>query len=137
MNKKYFTEEERKAANREGARRWREKHPEYKEKKAEYNKQYRQTPMGRADKLLYRYRKSDIEKNRGECTIPNAKWIVDNIFTKKCAHCEETDWSKLGCNRLDNSLPHTPDNVEPCCFICNCKLGGRPKKTLRADEMTL
>lgn len=137
---KYLTEEERKEAKREYMKQYRQKHKEEirqyyqdnKEKLAEYQKQYRQTPMGRANKLLGRYRHSDKETGRGECTL-TAQWIVDNIFTKKCAHCEKTGWDVIGCNRLDNSLPHTPENVEPCCLECNKKLGakfgGRPKKT--------
>lgn len=88
----------------------------------------RQTPMGRAHNLLTAYKQSDKKYNRGECTIPNAQWIVDNIFLKPCAHCGKTGWNKMGCNRLDNSLPHTPDNVEPCCEACNKKLPGRSKK---------
>lgn len=92
-----------------------------KEKKKEYNKQYYQTPMGRASYLVQHYKQMDKEANRGECTL-TAKWIVENIFTQKCAHCNETDWRKLGCNRLDNSKPHTPDNVEPCCWEHNLEL---------------
>lgn len=109
---------------------------EHKEERAEYNKQYRQehkehvfeymqkfrqTQIGRAINLLSGYRRSDKKYNRGECTI-TGEWIVDNIFSKPCVHCGETDWHKLGCNRIDNNLPHTPDNVEPCCFPCNIKL---------------
>ena len=135
--KKYFTEEEQKVAKRERSRRWLETHPEYyqehKEEKNEYNKQYNKTPMGRAISLLNRYRQSDKEMGRGECTL-TAQWIVDNIFTKKCAHCEKTGWDIIGCNRINNALPHTPDNVEPCCLECNVKL---PKKALRAEETTL
>ena len=130
--KKYQTEEERKVANREAQKRWRESNTEYikqyqqehKEELAEYIKQYNKTPIGRAYCLLRAYRQSDKIAGRGECTL-TAKWIVENIFTQPCAHCGETDWRKIGCNRLDNSLPHTPDNVEPCCFKCNMKL---PKK---------
>lgn len=153
---KYATEEERKAARRETYKRWYQNHKEKKseyykqwqqehkekraeyqkqyrkehnEEKTEYNKQYRQTPFGRASNLLGKYRKADKEMGRGECTL-TAQWIIENIFTQKCAHCEKTGWNKLGCNRLDNALPHTPENVEPCCGECNVKFsGGRPKKT--------
>lgn len=148
----YQTEEERLAARREAALKSYHKNKEkYSEYRKEYNKQYKQehkeelsekekeyrkTPMGRASYLLKDYKRHDKEKNRGKCTL-TTKWIIEHIFTQKCAHCPETDWRELGCNRLDNSLPHTPDNVEPCCERCNKKLSGRPKKTLRADEMTL
>lgn len=155
MKKIYFTEEERKEARRkqkrESNRRWRETHPEYrkqyyqdnkekeleqnkqyrqdnKEKISEINKQYRQTPIGRAVNLLGGYQRNDKKYKRGECTL-TAQWIVENIFTKPCAHCGKTGWEIIGCNRLDNTLPHTPDNVEPCCEECNKKFSaGRPKK---------
>jgi len=86
----------------------------------EYQKEYDLTPMARANSLLGSYKSADKKNGRGECDF-DAKWIVDNIFTKPCTHCGETDWHKLGCNRLDNSKPHTKDNVEPCCFMCNIK----------------
>ena len=96
--------------------------------KKECDKQYYQTPMGRAVHLVSGYRQSDKNANRGECTL-TAQWIVENIFSgQKCAHCDESDWHKLGCNRLDNSKPHTPDNVEPCCKECNDKLNGNEFK---------
>lgn len=96
---------------------WYEKN---KEKKLDYSKQYKNTPLGRAHNLLAAYRKSDKKYNRREGDL-TAKWIVENIFTKKCQYCGETDWHKLGCDRIDNTLPHTKENVVPCCFKCNCK----------------
>lgn len=92
------------------------------EKIHKYQKEYRKTQMGRASKQVWKYTQMDITKGFGKVIDFDAKWIVDNIYTKKCAHCDETDWHKLGCNRLDNSKPHTKDNVEPCCFKCNVKL---------------
>lgn len=80
--------------------------------------QYRKTPMGRAVRLCNNYKNADKNANRGECTL-TAQWIVDNIFSKPCAHCGKTGWNIVGCNRLDDSKPHTIDNVEPCCLECN------------------
>lgn len=147
--KKYNTEEERKAARRESQRKWAEKNKEKiaewrlsnKEHIAEYNAEYRQankerlakrllewlkTKKGRASHLINSYKRNDKKYNRGECTL-TPEWIIEHIFTQPCAHCGETDWRELGCNRLDNSLPHTPDNVEPCCLKCNLKLEGKEK----------
>lgn len=151
--KKYFTEEERKAAIRENKRRyyqknkddnefkaknkeyakryaqehpevvkkrqksWRERHPEYDD---EYGAKYRLTQKGRAVELVKRYNKEDKKHNRGECTL-TADWIVQHILSKSCHYCDKSDWSKLGCDRIDNNLPHTPDNVVPCCWECNRK----------------
>lgn len=91
---------------------------ERKQRKADYQRRYRKTKMGRAINILQRYKQSDAETGRGECTL-TAQWIVENIFTKPCSHCGKTGWNIIGCNRLDNSKPHTPDNVEPCCKECN------------------
>lgn len=93
-------------------------------RKREVQKVYAKTPMGRAGNQIQQYKRMD-ERNGFGCVIDfDARWMVDNIYTKPCPHCGETDWRKLGCNRLDNSKPHTKDNVEPCCFHCNCKLNG-------------
>lgn len=146
--KKYQTEEERKAALKEyHAKRYQEKkekiakqRAEYrqnnKEKIAEYHAEWRknnpdkqkkysakrrETPIGRARMLLGAYKKEDKNANRGECTL-TADWIVENIFSQPCAHCGKTGWKIIGCNRLDNSLPHIPNNVEPCCWECNSSL---------------
>lgn len=97
------------------------------ERNSEYGAKYRLTPFGRANNLLRAYRRSDKERNRGECTL-TPEWIVENIFGQPCHYCGETDWTKMGCDRIDNSLPHTPDNVVPCCYRCNCKKGTTPYK---------
>lgn len=85
-------------------------------------KEIYQTKEGRASALLKAYNKADRDKGRGEGNL-TVQWIIDNIFTKKCAHCEKIGWDVIGCNRLDNSKPHTKDNVEPCCEDCNKELG--------------
>lgn len=97
----------------ESRKKWKEKNPNY---DIEYNK----TEQGRANKLVIAYKRSDEMYERGKCTLTGA-WIVDNIFSKTCHYCGETDWHKLGCDRIDNSKPHTADNVIPCCSKCNTK----------------
>lgn len=117
--------EKRKESLRKAQEKWRRKHgiPERNSKyvKNDGNLPYNKTPKGRAVYLLNRYKSSDKEHNRGESDL-TSQWIVENIFSKPCAHCGETDWRKIGCNRLDNDKPHTKDNVEPCCGKCNRKL---------------
>lgn len=129
---KYFTEEERKAARRESQKRYyqehKEKHKEsvkrwvknHREVKRESYRRWREKHKveARADNLLTAYNHKDKESGRGKGDL-TAKWIVENILTKPCAHCGKEGWDVIGCNRLDNSLPHTKDNVEPCCFDCN------------------
>lgn len=136
--RKYFTEEERKLAHKESDRKWkennlekakliiREKTKRYREKNTEVcldrTKKWRKTPIGRAYGLLNGYKKYDKNSNKGETTI-TAQWIVDNIFSKPCHYCGKSDWTELGCDRIDNDKPHTPDNVVPCCKTCNLKRG--------------
>ena len=91
------------------------------------HKEYKNTPMGRASYLLMQYNREDKKRGRGEGDL-TAKWIVDNIFTKPCAHCGKTGWEVIGCNRINNDLPHTKDNVEPCCYECNVRLNIGDKK---------
>lgn len=118
MKKKYFTEEEKKAAEKaQRAKRYQENRNEVLALRSEY----RSTTIGRANYLLNAYRQLDKKYNRGECTL-TVEFILEHIFTQPCTHCGETDWHKLGVNRLDNNLPHTPDNVEPCCWKCNIRL---------------
>lgn len=106
-----------------------------------YNEKYLSTKKGRANNLLCSYRANDKKYNRGECTL-TAQWIVDNIFSKSCVHCGEADWRKIGCNRLDNSKPHTENNVEPCCLKCNARLAANdnnntpPKKVDQINPKT-
>lgn len=112
---------------------WKGKNPNYmseyreehKDEISDYQKYYSKTKRGRANNLLSSYRYNDKIHNRGECTL-TAEWIVENIFSKSCRYCHKSDWSKLGCDRIDNSKPHTPENVVPCCDECNSKRGSTP-----------
>lgn len=124
--KKYLTEEERKQGHREANKRWREKHKEeIVERRVEWGGKYRKTKKGRATILLNRYRANDRDALRGECTL-TADWIEKNIINSKCVYCGETDWMKLGCDRIDNNLPHTPDNCVCSCWECNNKRNVTP-----------
>lgn len=108
--------------NKDNAERLKEQKKQYYQDNAERLKEYRKTPMGRALHLLNTYNYSDKKANRGRGDL-TAQWIVERIFSQPCAHCGKEGWDVIGCNRLDNSLPHTMDNVEPCCFDCNRKIG--------------
>ena len=98
------------------------------EKLRQYKKNYYEQMHGRALRLASHYRREDAKFQRGECTI-NEQWIIDNIFSKQCIYCGESDWHKLGCDRKDSSLPHTQENCVPSCLDCN-----RKKQTMSFDE---
>ncbi len=99
-----------------------------------YQLEWRKTPIGRAYNLISNYNSADKKYNRGKGDL-TAKWIVENILSKPCVHCGESDWHNIGCNRLDNSKPHTKDNVEPCCRKCNCKLHGYEKPPKKSKQV--
>lgn len=137
-NKRILTEEQKekkrirdrkyKEKNKERWRRWKLKHtkgkPNIKKERKNENERkkiYHSTKKGRAVNLCSNYRYSDKKYNRGECTL-TPEWIVENIFNgQKCYYCGESDWTKLGADRIDNNKPHTLDNVVPCCLKCNNK----------------
>ena len=102
----------------------------------ERKRKYRKTPRGRALCLIDGYKKSDVKHNRGECTL-TAEWIIDNIFNSKCIYCGENDWLKLGADRIDNSKPHIPDNVVPCCKHCNDERQNQDFETFLNKKMGL
>lgn len=84
----------------------------------EYDPKYYDTKRGRAAYLLNGYRQMDKNRELGETTLTQ-KWIIENIFNSKCVYCGETDWKRLGCDRINNDLPHTQENVVCSCLNCN------------------
>lgn len=145
---KYNTEEERKEADRA---KWRKFYYKHREERIEYSRMYKsthsneiakykkeraKTPIGRATMLLCAYNREDKKYGRGKGDL-TAQWIVENIFSKPCK-CGKSGWQIIGCNRIDNSKPHTKDNVEPCCGECNVKLNDKHggKRVDQIDEVT-
>lgn len=102
--------------NRRGTQRFKKLTREQKEKKYAHNRAYYKTKIGRAKALAHSYRKMDRIKNvESDITW---EFIMNNILDKECFYCKSEEDS-LGCDRLDNSIGHTMDNVVPCCRICN------------------
>lgn len=90
-----------------------------KAKVAEYKKEWAQTKEGKASSRLHKYKLMD-KKYCGGGTTLTRQWIIDNIFSgQKCYYCGNDNWKELGCDRIDNSKPHTPDNVICSCGVCN------------------
>lgn len=138
-----YTEEEIKERNRIRMQKWRENNPEkekiLREKNNERKRKKRRLytnsrtnishdinisstiKFKRASNLLSAYNQSDKKYDRGKGNL-TPEWILENIFTQPCSHCGKTGWDVIGCNRINNDLPHTMDNVEPCCAECNKKL---------------
>lgn len=110
---------------------WNEEHPDYYKEYYEANKEQatkqtnerRKTQKGRAIYLKSNYNRKD--KKMGLPTDKNVDedWIIKNIFGSSCIYCGESDWRKLGADRIDNAKGHTPDNCVPCCWDCNNERG--------------
>lgn len=81
----------------------------------------------RASRILCTYKRNDKKYNR-ENNLTSS-WIVERIFSQPCYYCGETDWKKIGCDRIDNSIGHIMTNVIPCCGKCN-----NERKTKGFDE---
>lgn len=86
-----------------------------KERKKQRTREYTSYGLGRATSLICAYKKIDRKINQ-ICDL-DRDFMVDNIFNKSCVYCGSTE--KLGCDRIDNSLGHTKNNVVPCCRVCN------------------
>lgn len=99
-----------------------------------YNKKYYNTIVGRAHYLHNGYIRQDRKQGRIGKDLPKNYVTLSDVvrlITKKCAHfdkCGSYGWKKIGLNRLDNSKPHTIDNVEPCCWECNRKFAAEEKR---------
>lgn len=72
----------------------------------------------RANDLVNHYNYLD-RKKFGESGDLDRDWIIQNIFGSKCVYCGTGVWTKLGCDRIDNSKPHTKDNCVCSCARCN------------------
>lgn len=83
-------------------RKYRETHPEK-------IKSYRER------NLIRSYRFSDKKKGF-KCDL-TVEWLKHNITSKPCIYCNST--IQIGCDRINNSIGHTIDNVIPCCKVCN------------------
>ena len=107
------------------------KHPEVAErnrnKTKEYYKKNYYTKESRSNYLVNAYSSIDKKAGRGECTLTR-DWIINNIFNSSCIYCGDSDWRHLGCDRIENNLPHTPENCVCSCGICNIE---------RADRFTV
>ena len=95
----------------------------YEKKKEEIitkNKETYQTFLGNAQKKSNKYKIADKERGFDISSNITPEWMVENIFSgQKCVYCGDSDWKHLGCDRIDNTKPHTPDNCIPCRYVCN------------------
>jgi|SRR5271157_787961 len=65
--------------------------------------------------ILNNCRKADKILN---LTTTLTRELIAKLIAKPCEYCEVED-DRMGVDRKDNSLGHTPNNVVPCCLRCN------------------
>lgn len=97
---------------------WKEYRKKNKDKILSQKKERYNTQKGRSICLINNYRNDDKDRGFETSVDFDYNWLIEHIFTK-CIYCGETDWHKLGCDRIDNNKPHSKDNVVPCCKKCN------------------
>lgn len=103
---------------------------EHKEEKLKYVKKYYKTLNGYCSHIKSAYIQEDKKHGRIVETLPDdyitLEYFMDAI-KQPCFYCKEhKSFNEMGLDRIDNSKPHTIDNVVPCCTECNKKRG---KKT--------
>lgn len=72
----------------------------------------------KAIKMINQYKIKDKKQTPNSLCDITPEWMIDNIFKQPCVYCGDT--YRIGCDRIDNSIGHTMDNVVPCCYECNC-----------------
>ena len=90
-------------------------------------------------RVLCDYRKSARVKGN---TFDLSKEHIAKLINQECYYCGTPPGNKLkqhnrmityqGIDRKDNTKGYTPDNVVPCCIVCN-----KMKKALSHDEFLL
>ena len=97
--------------------------------------QYKRLYISELKKKLSGYRQQDIKKKRldNELFIAYDDLIEKMIVSKhRCFYCRKLckvlfkdlrDPDQWTLERKDNSIGHTTDNVEICCYKCNIKRG--------------
>lgn len=105
---------------------------EISEYQKDYRKQYLDTKEGLATQKAASYYHQDKRKGRdlGQFNITK-DYIIEHIFSSKCIYCGESDWRKLGCDRIDDKKAHSQDNVVCSCYNCNID---RMYKKMTVDE---
>ena len=128
-NKKYRAEH--KEYYQEYMKKWEEEHKDERKAYAKsrdnsvHNRVRRSTITRRANALSQDYRYADESRGFGTGKNVDGPWIKEHVFTTACVYCGDSDWTHLGCDRIDNSLPHTPENCVCSCGICNIEREGR------------
>jgi hypothetical protein len=73
--------------------------------------------------MVERYEEQDKKAKRDSSkNVSFEDYLLFKGFFTKCYNCNEgfSLQNKPTLDRIDNSKPHTKENVKFCCFYCNC-----------------
>ena len=94
---------------------------EHKEEIAEYFKQYKAEQYATLEGYAYYVRQNNLKADRkygrcGEDEDPLAplEYYIWGIQQRDFYDGKQYHWSEMGFDRIDNSKPHTIDNIVPC-----------------------
>ena len=109
-------------------RKYRQEHPDkiYTPKHKKYyrqyqNMRYKTDPVYRAKIIFNTDKQRDKQKGLmpdNPTDYPTREEFIEMI-QQPCIFCGETDWHKIGLDRIDSTKGHIRGNLQPCCKSCN------------------
>ena len=111
------------ADNADAIKEWRANNAEHLK---QYWKQYYATIEGYARNVRKNNLKADRKQGRigaNEDPLPSIEQYIELLQQRDYYDGKQYHWSEMGLDRIDNSKPHTIDNVVPCCTAHNRQRG--------------
>lgn len=96
------------------------------EARKEYKKQYYATIEGYARSIRWTNLQADRKYGRigaEEDPLPTIEEYIELLQQRDYYDGKQYHWSEMGLDRIDNSKPHTLDNVVPCSTAHNIQRG--------------
>jgi hypothetical protein len=89
------------------------------------NKDFKKYPLEKEEweAMVERYEEQDKKAKRNiSNNVKSSEYLLFKDFFTKCYMCNEgfSLTNKPTLDRIDNSKPHTKENIKPCCLYCNC-----------------
>jgi hypothetical protein len=105
-----------KAAQKRGAKNYREKHRDYvRAYTFKKNKEYWQSLNGKFHQWRARVRTIE-QKHQIKSVMTREQW--ETFWQKPCSYCK-SPIKTIGIDRIDNSQGYSIENCVPCCMVCN------------------